>query len=99
MPNTTPHTRVKVWDLPVRLFHWTLLGLCGFAWWSAEEGGLMLRYHMWAGYSILTLVLFRVVWGVVGSRYARFAQFVRSPRVVWRAVGDLLSTAPLSRPA
>ena len=72
--------RVKVWDLPVRIFHWTLVLLIAFSWWSGKEGGNVMQYHMWSGYAILTLVLFRVVWGFCGSSSARFTGFVRGPR-------------------
>ena len=72
--------RVKVWDLPVRIFHWTLVLLIAFSWWSGKEGGNVMQYHMWSGYAILTLVLFRVVWGFCGSSSARFTDFVRGPR-------------------
>ena len=90
--NATP---VRVWDLPVRLFHWAMVLLCGFSWWSAEEGGLTLQYHMWAGYLILTLVLFRVSWGFVGSASARFADFLHGPVRVLRAIPELLSPVPM----
>ena len=73
---------VTIWDLPVRLFHWTLVVLLGFSWWSAEQGGLWMQYHQWSGYGILTLVTFRLVWGVIGSTHARFADFIRGPRAV-----------------
>lgn len=68
--------KVYVWDLPTRLFHWTLLGLVVFQWASAEIGGELLDYHLLTGYAIAALVLFRVVWGFVGGRYARFSSFV-----------------------
>ena len=88
-------TPAKVWDLPVRLFHWALVILCGFSWWSAEEGGLTLQYHMWAGYSILALVIFRVMWGFAGSASARFASFLHGPARVMAAVRELLTPAPM----
>lgn len=72
--------RVRVWDKPVRLFHWTLVLLICFSWWSGKEGGNVMQYHMWSGYGILTLVLFRLAWGLCGSSSARFAEFVRGPR-------------------
>jgi len=87
-------TRVAVWDLPVRLFHWALVGLIGFSWWSAENDELEL--HMYSGYAILTAVIFRLLWGVFGSSTARFSTFVRGPRAVmayirdssaWRSIG------------
>lgn len=80
--DTAALQRVKVWDLPVRIFHWTLVLLIAFSWWSGKEGGNFMQYHMWSGYAILTLVLFRVVWGFCGSSSARFTGFVRAPRAV-----------------
>ncbi len=92
-----PAARVEkapVWDLPTRLFHWTLATLIGFSWWSAEEAKL--DWHMWSGYAVMTLVLFRLLWGLFGSSTARFANFVRGPSSVlaylrdskgWRAIG------------
>lgn len=83
-----------VWDLPTRLFHWTLAALIGFSWWSAEEE--QLDWHMWSGYAVMALLLFRLLWGLVGSSTARFANFVRGPSAVlaylrdssgWRAIG------------
>jgi len=74
--------RVKIWDVPVRLTHWALVALIGFSWWSGEQGGLTLTWHIWSGYAILTLVLFRLVWGFVGSTTARFSSFVRGPGAV-----------------
>jgi cytochrome b len=86
--------KVPVWDLPVRLFHWTLAALILFSWWSAENHHL--DWHIWSGCGILTLLLFRLLWGLFGSSTARFANFVRGPRSVlayvrgsgtWRAIG------------
>jgi cytochrome b len=72
--------RLMVWDLPVRIFHWALVLLILFSWWSGKEGGNLMQYHMWSGYAILTLGLFRLAWGVAGSSSARFTSFVRGPR-------------------
>lgn len=69
--------KTRVWDLPTRLFHWALVLLLAGAWWSAENGRLDL--HRLAGYGILTLLLFRIIWGLVGSSTARFASFVGGP--------------------
>ena len=66
-----------MWDLPVRLFHWLLVPLIAFSWWSAEEARL--DWHRLSGYAILTLVLFRVLWGLFGSETARFGFFLRGP--------------------
>jgi cytochrome b len=77
-----PRSAVRVWDLPTRLFHWVLVVLVVFSVVTAKVGGLWLDWHMRAGYAILALLLFRILWGFAGSRYARFASFVRGPRAV-----------------
>lgn len=69
---------VPVWDLPTRLFHWTLVALMIVQWLTAEFGSAM-DWHVWGGYAVLALVLFRVIWGFVGSDTARFSDFVRGP--------------------
>jgi cytochrome b len=80
-PASDPATiEVRIWDLPVRLVHWALVVLLAFSWWSAEQGHM--DWHMRSGYALLTLVLFRVVWGFVGSTHARFADFVTGPRAL-----------------
>ena len=73
-------TQPPVWDLPVRLFHWSLLPLVVTAWVSAEEG--YMDVHAWCGYTALTLVSCRILWGLVGSQNARFRTFVRGPRAI-----------------
>jgi len=80
----------RVWDLPVRLFHWALVGLIATSWISAEIGGNAMQIHQWSGMSILTLVLFRVLWGFLGSTRARFSDFVRGPRAALRYGRELL---------
>jgi cytochrome b len=77
---------VPVWDLPVRLFHWGLAALILFSWWSAENHHL--EWHIWSGLAILTLLVFRLLWGLFGSSTARFANFVRGPRGVLAYVRD-----------
>lgn len=76
-PVTLEHK--PVWDIFVRLFHWSLAASILFAWWSGEQGGNWMQWHMYAGYTVLGLVLFRIFWGFAGSHYARFSEFVRSP--------------------
>lgn len=80
----TASPQVPVWDLPVRIFHWALvlLVICQVA--TAQLGGNAMEYHALGGYAILALVLFRIVWGFVGGRHARFADFLRGPADVWR---------------
>lgn len=68
---------VSVWDLPTRLFHWLLVGLFAFSWWSAESHAM--DWHRLSGVTLLGLLLFRLIWGLIGGSTARFANFVRSP--------------------
>ena len=84
--------RQPVWDLPVRLFHWTLAALILFSWWSVHNHHT--DWHIWSGCAILTLLIFRLLWGFVGSSTARFSTFVRGPRAIagywrgtWRGIG------------
>lgn len=67
----------RLWDAPTRIVHWALILLLGFAWWSAEEGHL--QWHRGAGYGIVGLVLFRLIWGFAGSSTAKFSGFLRGP--------------------
>lgn len=94
MTRVSPRSVVRVWDLPVRLFHWLLLALLGFSWWSGEQGNEWMEYHGWSGYAILTLVLFRIAWGFAGSDSARFADFVRSPSVTYDYFRSVLQRRP-----
>ena len=68
---------VKVWDGPTRLFHWAIV-LLVFASWATAQFNLM-GWHVWSGYAIFILLVFRVLWGIVGSDTARFTWFLRSP--------------------
>ena len=80
---------VAVWDLPTRLFHWTLVVLLIAQWWTAESSSTM-DWHVWGGYAVLALVLFRLIWGFVGSETARFSDFVRGPGAALEYVRALL---------
>jgi cytochrome b len=71
---------VEVWDLPIRLFHWSLVA-CLVALWATGEFGFM-DLHEIVGVAVLILILFRVFWGFVGGEFARFASFVRGPNAV-----------------
>jgi len=64
---------VKVWDALVRISHWTLVACVAAAWFTRQH------LHEWVGYAALSIVALRIVWGFIGSRYARFRQFIRSP--------------------
>ena len=79
--------RMKVWDLPVRLFHWAMVVLILAAWVTQYVNQMDL--HMWIGESILALLLFRLMWGVIGSDTARFTRFVRSPLTALRYLARL----------
>jgi cytochrome b len=86
--------RIRLWDLPTRIFHWSLLGAVVAAFISAQIGGNAMQWHGRFGIVILGLLAFRVTWGFVGSTYARFGNFVRGPKTVlsylkgqWHGVG------------
>jgi len=70
--------KIRVWDLPVRLFHWLLAGSFVVAYSIAESESLR-NVHVILGYTAVGLILFRIIWGFVGSRYARFASFAFAP--------------------
>jgi cytochrome b len=100
-PGACPTVKGAVWDLPTRLFHWALVALLAFSWWSGKQDELEL--HLYSGYAILTLLLFRLLWGVFGSSTARFRNFFKGPAAVlaylrdtsgWRAVGHTPIGAP-----
>jgi cytochrome b len=74
--------RVRVWDLPTRLFHWLLVFFVVALVATAKIGGGAMVWHSRMGYAVLTLLLFRLAWGLVGGRWSRFASFVYSPRSV-----------------
>jgi cytochrome b len=82
---------VRVWDLPTRLFHWILAVLVAGNLVTGSVGGLwQMELHMTCGYAVLALVLFRLIWGVVGSRHSRFGAFVRGPAAVLAYARDLV---------
>ena len=72
--------RVRVWDLPTRIFHWSLAALLVFSFATGKIGGTWMDWHLKSGYCILALLVFRLAWGFLGSRTARFAGFLRGPR-------------------
>jgi cytochrome b len=82
--------RALVWDLPVRIFHWTLLLAIVAAFVTNRLGATYFQYHVWCGYTVIVLIVFRVVWGIVGTRHARFRNFVRGPATTWRYLVALL---------
>lgn len=72
--------RIRLWDWPVRLVHWSFALLIPAMWWTAEEG--MMERHSQLGMLLLVLLVFRLLWGLVGSESARFASFVKGPAAV-----------------
>jgi cytochrome b len=77
-----PIRRVFVWDSPTRLFHWLLVISVIISFVTGNIGGNAMQYHEWGGFAILALLLFRLVWGLVGSRKSRFVTFVYGPSAV-----------------
>jgi cytochrome b len=92
MPES-PGAAVLVWDAPVRVFHWLLVLSFAGAYLSAESERWRL-VHVTLGYTVGGLVAFRLLWGVLGTRYARFANFVRGPRVVLAYMQSMLRRQP-----
>lgn len=81
--------KIKVWDIPTRLFHWLLVLLLGAQWFTGEQGEDWLNWHMYIGYATIALIIFRLLWGFVGSHHARFVNFIASPkRTVNYALGN-----------
>ena len=81
---TPPPTPVRVWDLPTRTFHWTLAACVIGSVVSAKIGGNAMLWHFRLGYVVFTLLAFRVLWGLVGGRWSRFASFIYAPATTLR---------------
>lgn len=86
--------RIRLWDLPTRLFHWLLAASVIGAMVTGQLGGNLIEWHGWLGVLIVGLLAFRLVWGIVGSTYARFTQFFPTPCAIraylrreWRGEG------------
>jgi len=86
---------IRVWDLPTRLFHWLLVVLVAIAWATGETEGPLFLVHKLAGYGVLAAILFRLIWGFVGGRYARFQDFIRP----WSELRDYTKGLLTLRPA
>jgi cytochrome b len=86
-------SRILVWDAPVRVFHW-LMVLCFVGAYVTAESERWRLVHVTLGYTMAGLVAFRLVWGLIGTRHARFASFVRGPAAVWRYLRSLHGGAP-----
>lgn len=84
---------ILVWDIPTRLFHW-LLVLCFVVAYLTSESERWQLWHVTAGYTFGFLLLFRLCWGIIGTRYARFTDFVRGPKAVMHYLSTLLTRHP-----
>ncbi|MES2877391.1 MAG: cytochrome b/b6 domain-containing protein [Pseudomonadota bacterium] len=93
MTDSTIKTKILVWDAPVRVFHWLMVLSFAGAYLTAESERWRLL-HVSLGYTMGGLVAFRILWGLMGTRYARFGNFVRSPAAVLRYGRSLLARQP-----
>lgn len=91
MLNTTEESKdlIRVWDLPLRIFHWLLVIAFFVAYFTEDE---LLKVHVWAGYLVGGLLIFRLVWGFVGGQYARFSNFLCSPLQSITYIKDLINS-------
>jgi cytochrome b len=78
---------IKVWDLLVRILHWSLVAVVLGAWLTRDDEN---PWHVWLGYGALGIVAIRIVWGFVGSRYARFADFIRPPSATFAYLKEVV---------
>ncbi|WP_448564732.1 cytochrome b/b6 domain-containing protein [Thalassotalea ganghwensis] len=78
--------KILVWDIPVRLFHWLLMLSLFAAWYTSDGERGLIEWHLRIGYFILAIVIFRVLWGFIGTTYARFSQFVPNLQSIMRYV-------------
>lgn len=78
---------VKVWDLPLRIFHWLLVAGFFVAYLTEDD---LLSVHVWAGYLVFGLLVFRLIWGFTGNQYARFSQFICHPVDSIRYIKDAI---------
>ncbi len=85
----SPLSGLYVWDLPTRIFHWALVFFVVISFATGKAGGNAMRYHVLSGGVLLWLLLFRVAWGIIGSKASRFSDFVVSPKTVVRYAAGL----------
>ena len=77
---------IRIWDLPIRLFHWLLVTCIVISFVTVKIGGNAMDFHARAGYCVLALIIFRICWGLIGSHHARFINFVPSPKSLFAYV-------------
>lgn len=83
-----------VWDLPVRLFHWILAVCLVIQWFTAEVIEDAMDFHFYLGYFILGLIIFRLLWGFMGTKYARFSSFIAGPKAMFSYLKSLINKSP-----
>ena len=91
--------KIRIWDLPVRIFHWALVVLLIVSYCTGRWAGDRMKFHFWSGYAILTLLIFRIAWGVLGSTTARFSDFVKGPMAGIAHLRELSAGAVRMTPA
>ncbi|MFV2005466.1 MAG: cytochrome b/b6 domain-containing protein [Gammaproteobacteria bacterium] len=91
MRNVTKTREIRVWDPLVRIFHWSLVLAFTVAYFTGDDESDL---HIYSGYIVAGLITFRVLWGLIGTRYARFSDFVYSPRTILDYIKSLPSGAP-----
>lgn len=93
---TSPNSeaRLQVWDIFVRIFHWTVVAAFFVAYLTEDD---LLTLHVWAGYTIGGFVILRVVWGLIGPKHARFSDFIYRPFMVWSYALSLVTFRPTRR--
>jgi cytochrome b len=85
------NNEIRVWDPLIRIFHWSLVLTFSIGYLTGEEES---NLHIFAGYAVLGLITFRVVWGIIGTQYARFGNFVYSPKTVIQYLKSLAAKKP-----
>lgn len=91
--SSSENHQILVWDVPTRIFHWTT-ALSFLLLWLTQESSQLLDYHVFAGYLLFGLLLFRIVWGFIGTEYAKFKNFCYGGRAVYKYLCTLFSKAP-----
>lgn len=92
MANNPLAPKIKVWDVWTRLFHWALPIMIGISWWSVDAGDMAL--HQASGLIVIGLLVFRLIWGIIGSETSRFAHFIRGPLTGLRHLARFFRSEP-----